>query len=780
MADDDDVRRAWTALFNAFLHPAMESFLYNAEHKLRERNARNPLLVFRNDGHSARVAKTIALKTYSSGPRGGMEGTRALAAHYGFEHVVSIDVGGTTTDVGEVRGGEVREERRGLVEGIRVSFPLCHLVSSGVGGSSVVRGAEGGRIVVGPESVGSAPGPACFALGVREGDGFIHNDARYGGIHNTDQSMMMPIFWKGRIVCWLSATVHEGENGSCEPGGMPAAAESKFDEGLKMPPFKVVENFQIKRDLQTFLQSSVRDPKVQLEDMKVKLHSVLRMRERILKILEEQGEEALVVMLRKNIEDVIEEVRRRIRELPDGTMRTVSFADSTLRENVLLKLNMAITVKGDKITVDMRGSSPEILNRSINTNLASFKTMLFCGYMLNVWPDLPFALAVFTPFDFVFDEKSILNGSFDTPQCMSLIPLFKTMTIASVPMAKFNYSLPHRYTAIVAPQYDQPATLIYGGLTQHAENVGNFCADINGMGQGGRAHRDGEHSVSPPFAAQCDLGEIELMEEDLPIVRLGAFTLAKDRVGFGKFRAGLGYEQIHTFRGSGLWGFMTGCSGSLFPSSQPLFGGYASPTYPLCKIKGIDVFEELAKRSGEFTFDIVDLMNRQPFEGAKYSTQNMGMTFELAQPGELYMMCQGTGGGYGDVLQRDPALVMKDLEESLISDDTARDVYLVAYDPETRLVDEAETKRRREAERKARIARGVPFDEFVEKWTTPEPPASLPYMGCWDDPKGIYGIMAGQRVKMRADALQSQFMLNPKDVRIAELEAEVAALEAKK
>ena len=69
-------------------------------------------------------------------------------------------------------------------------------------------------------------------VGVREGDGFIHNDARYGGIHNTDQSMMMPLYYKGELLFWLSSTIHEGENGSCEPGGLPAAAESKYDEGL--------------------------------------------------------------------------------------------------------------------------------------------------------------------------------------------------------------------------------------------------------------------------------------------------------------------------------------------------------------------------------------------------------------------------------------------------------------------------------------------------------------------------------------------------------------------
>jgi N-methylhydantoinase A len=167
VVDDNDVRRTWTSLFNAFLHPAMERFLYSAEHRLRDCKAQNPLLIFRNDGHSSRVARTTALKTYGSGPRGGMEGARAVAAHYGFEHLLTMDIGGTTTDIGEVRGTAVRADRYGRVEGVEVSFPLCDVVSVGVGGSSVLRAVDG-AITVGPDSVGGAPGPACFGLGGTE------------------------------------------------------------------------------------------------------------------------------------------------------------------------------------------------------------------------------------------------------------------------------------------------------------------------------------------------------------------------------------------------------------------------------------------------------------------------------------------------------------------------------------------------------------------------------------------------------------------------------------
>jgi len=126
-------------------------------------------------------------------------------------------------------------------------------------------------------------------VGIREGDGFIHNDARYGNIHNTDQSLIMPIFHDGQLIAWAGATVHEGENGAIEPGGMPSAAEQVYDEGLKMSPFKVVEKYELKKDLVTYLQNSVREPKLQYEDMKVKLFVCRRLEQRVKAAIAEFG-----------------------------------------------------------------------------------------------------------------------------------------------------------------------------------------------------------------------------------------------------------------------------------------------------------------------------------------------------------------------------------------------------------------------------------------------------------------------------------------------------------
>ena len=162
--DGDQARRCWTAIFNGFLHPPMESFLFSAQKRLKNYRSAAPLLIFRNDGGSAKVSKTAAIRTYSSGPRAGMEAVQAMAARHGYRQVISVDVGGTTSDLGFVTDGRVASDLRGLIEGVPISLELCRIPSVGVGGGSIIR-VENGTIAVGPESVGAVPGPACFGLG---------------------------------------------------------------------------------------------------------------------------------------------------------------------------------------------------------------------------------------------------------------------------------------------------------------------------------------------------------------------------------------------------------------------------------------------------------------------------------------------------------------------------------------------------------------------------------------------------------------------------------------
>ncbi len=611
-------------------------------------------------------------------------------------------------------------------------------------------------------------------VGVREGDIFMHNDARYGNIHNTDQSLSLPVFHEGEIVCFVGSIVHEGENGACEPGGMPGGAESPYDEGLKMSPLKVGENYEFRKDLLTFLQNSVREPKLQMEGMKSKLHACLRIKKRVEEIIKDYGVDAFLATVRGTLTDTEMEVRRRFRTWPDGKVCSNVFADSTLRENVLIKIRCEVTKKDDELIIDFRGSSPQFLNRANNTVLASMKGMLAQLFLMFVWPDLPRNQAVFAPITVLTDEGSALNCSPEAPNAQSMMTFFPAFTAVQSAIPKLMFAAGFRSTDIISCWYNMITTFVYGGFSQHNEFVGNVCADLNGMGGAARATRDGEHSMAPIFASMADIGEQELIEEEVPMMKLVPHKVMVDNCGFGMHRGGHGYQQIVTHKDTQAWGYMVNVIGSKFPSTYGIFGGYAPGCYPLCKVKGVNVFEVMKDNRELMRYTIEDIMNDQPFPGATYSSHHCGLQFEMAEPGELYMITQGGGGGYGDVLERDPAQIARDWTDGIVSKDVIENMYHVVMDYDTGALDQEATDKARADERKARLARAKPFKEFAAEWTQAKPPENLPYYGSWDDPTVLH--LGTPDRTCPADAIEPVMMPDPKDVEIARLQAELAAL----
>lgn len=166
--DPDDVRRTSTALFNAYLHPEVARYLHRCEDWLRDHGYRRPLLIVHNDGGCARVAKTVAGKTYNSGPTAGLMGAEIVARLYGVDALVTFDVGGTSLDVGVVEHGRVPMREHGTVEGVELSFAMPDLQVLGAGGGSIAHVLDDGTIEVGPQSAGARPGPAAFGLGGTE------------------------------------------------------------------------------------------------------------------------------------------------------------------------------------------------------------------------------------------------------------------------------------------------------------------------------------------------------------------------------------------------------------------------------------------------------------------------------------------------------------------------------------------------------------------------------------------------------------------------------------
>lgn len=165
----DDATRTYSALINTYTHGALAATLFKAEDELRETSGfTGTFLVSHINGGVAGVAKTKAIDTIESGPILGIHASAYLAKAYGLDNVVAMDIGGTTAKISILRNGEPVYRKPSDFFGIPVAISLPDLRSIALGGGSVVKPLPGSHppaIQLGPESMGSYPGPACYGLG---------------------------------------------------------------------------------------------------------------------------------------------------------------------------------------------------------------------------------------------------------------------------------------------------------------------------------------------------------------------------------------------------------------------------------------------------------------------------------------------------------------------------------------------------------------------------------------------------------------------------------------
>ena len=165
----DDMTRTYCALINAYTHGALAATLFKAEDDLREvHHYAGTFLVSHINGGVSGIAKTKAIDTIESGPILGIHGSAHLAKVYATNEVLALDVGGTTAKVSVLRNTIPVQVKPSDFFVIPVEISLPYLRSIALGGGSVVKaGAKGTQpqISLGPESMGSFPGPACYGLG---------------------------------------------------------------------------------------------------------------------------------------------------------------------------------------------------------------------------------------------------------------------------------------------------------------------------------------------------------------------------------------------------------------------------------------------------------------------------------------------------------------------------------------------------------------------------------------------------------------------------------------
>ncbi len=173
LAEFREYERASTTVVDAYVTPAIDSYLGRLTSEAVDAGLPEPLVMQANGGIAdAATVRANAVTTTMSGPAAGVVGANAaageLVAERGLRGLVTFDMGGTSSDVSLVRDGEAERTTDAEINGRPVRTPMVDVTTVGAGGGSVAWVDEGGALRVGPRSAGAEPGPACYGKGGTE------------------------------------------------------------------------------------------------------------------------------------------------------------------------------------------------------------------------------------------------------------------------------------------------------------------------------------------------------------------------------------------------------------------------------------------------------------------------------------------------------------------------------------------------------------------------------------------------------------------------------------
>ena len=165
-----EFERTSTVAINASTIPIISAYLDGLARELGERGLERELFVMQSNGGviTSWTARSLPVRTVMSGPAGGVVGAQFIASRMGLRDVATIDIGGTSSDMGVISDGLARTVDQSAVEGWPIMAPTIEILAIGAGGGGIAWVDAGGALRVGPQSAGARPGPACYGLGGTE------------------------------------------------------------------------------------------------------------------------------------------------------------------------------------------------------------------------------------------------------------------------------------------------------------------------------------------------------------------------------------------------------------------------------------------------------------------------------------------------------------------------------------------------------------------------------------------------------------------------------------
>ena len=480
------------------------------------------------------------------------------------------------------------------------------------------------------------------------GDVVLHNDPYRGGAHIPEHSVIRAVFHEGELFGFVANVGHLAEIGGKAVGSFAADATEVFQEGLRIPPVKIVKRDENDLELWRLIMANHRTPRNTWGDLNAQIGSLRVAERRVLELLDRYGRE-FVEQAADELMDYSERwMRAEIAAIPDGTYEFTERMEDDGVVDQPVTFHVTVTVRGDELVVDWTGTDPQVrgpINATYGVTAGATYNAIF--HLTDM--GIPKNSGAYRPIRIIAPPGSAVNVVYPGPSVggnTETHPKLADMVIAALAPA-----LPDR---VAAAEGGTACNFLFGGLHPR---TGDYYANyhLEGGGWGAKSYDDGNDAIVVKNG-NCRNTPVEIFETRYPL-RVLEYSLIPDSGGAGRMRGGLGTRRIlRVAPGAEV------TVNALFDRTKPGFGAYGLDGGSKGGAAAI-----LVKRAGDSAF--------RTFSEVFGTVSPSKFTNIVLTEGDEVLIASPGGGGYGEARERDRERVAEDVEQGFVSASAARDIY---------------------------------------------------------------------------------------------------------
>lgn len=487
--------------------------------------------------------------------------------------------------------------------------------------------------------------------GLQPGDVIIHNDPYRGGSHMPEHLLVAPFYYGGELRGYVCSLGHMAEIGGMAPGSFASNATTIYQEGLRLPPVKIVREGVLIKDVWRIILTNHRTPENSWGDLHALLGGLNVGAERLKAIYDEHGADSVQKAIPKLFDYAEEWIRNDLRALPDGTYCAEECQEDDGIAEGPVTIRLDAVLEGDRLIVDYSRSDPQATG-PINSPWVVTASATYNGLFYVIGDGAPINAGSIRPIDIIAPPGTVVNVRHPGP-CVGGQTELQPRIIDMIEGQIFGPLMPER---VSASSGGTCTNFLFAGV--HPD-TGSYYTNYHfeGCGWGGRAGQDG-NSAQVAQHANCANTPVEIFESRFPWLT-EEYALATDSAGAGTHRGGLGSRRVLVAAADEINISVFADRSKVAP--EGLFGGSTGGNGRIAiQLAGTDTFRSATELYG-------------------FSSPTKFANVLLTH-GDKVMLLSPGGGGFGNPVERDPEAVALDVANRAVSASEARERYGVVLD----------------------------------------------------------------------------------------------------